>query len=137
MRKWSPEMQRRSHRALQIAIERKKKHDMLKWVLGCSPGVESLMLSRTTKTVSMQKWKATKSAGPSLEGHQGCGRRVQCLFLSIAVIAIQLAAYAFMSLEGPKTRGFAPTRSSILDLGFRQKSFRFQACFQGLKSEKN
>ena len=24
----------------------------------------------------------TKSAGPSLEGHQGCGHRLQCLFIN-------------------------------------------------------
>ena len=52
--------------------------------------------------------KIWQSAGPSLEGHQGCGPRVQCLFLPIAVIAIQLTAYAFMFLEDPETHGSPP-----------------------------
>ena len=50
-----------------------------------------------------------ESAGPSSEGHQGCGIRVRSLLNQLAVIAIQLAAYAFMSLEGPKTHGSPPS----------------------------
>ena len=40
------------------------------------------------------------SAGPSLEGPFS--------FYQLSVIAFQLAAYAFMSLEGPKTHGSPP-----------------------------
>ena len=37
MQKWSLKMPKRRHRAPQMATE-EKKHDMLKWMLGCSQG---------------------------------------------------------------------------------------------------
>ena len=37
-----PKMSKRRHRAFQMAFEEKRKHDMLKWMLGCSRGVKTV-----------------------------------------------------------------------------------------------
>ena len=54
VQKWGPELSKRRHRAFQMAFE-EKKHDMLKWMLGCSRGVK--MVSRNAEIEDSSKIK--------------------------------------------------------------------------------
>ena len=58
--KWNPKMLKRRHRAFQMTSEEKKKHDMLKWMLGCSRGVKMV-----AKIISHD---ASEEKGPAAEG---------------------------------------------------------------------
>ena len=60
VQKWSPEMSKTRHRAPQVASEEKKKHDMLKWMLGCSRGVKMV-----AKIISHD---ASEDKGPPADG---------------------------------------------------------------------
>ena len=83
-----------------------------------------------TKHCFISKKIRLKAAGPSLEGHQGCGDIVQCLFFSIAVIAIQLSACAWMSLEVPKTRRPASPDPECWIWDFVKNRFVFKLVFK-------
>ena len=95
--------------------------------------VSDLFIQAYTMILVILNYCYIKSAGPSLEGHQGCGSRVRSLFHSL------LFSYASVFLIVNRAQKPADLPHQILNvvLGFRQKSFRFQACFQGLKSQKN
>ena len=54
------ELSKRRHRALQVAPEAKKKHGMLRWMLGCSQGVKIV--------AKIMSHDASKEKGPAAEG---------------------------------------------------------------------
>ena len=71
-------------------------------------------------------WRGTKAA-----------RLFSRVFLSISSHCYSASSPCFYVFRGLKNLQIALTRSRMWDLGFRQKSLRFQACFQGLKNQKN
>ena len=58
-------------------------------------------------------------------------------FITIGGHAFQLPGYAFMALMGPNTVEIWPADPHLRILFLTKKSLRFQACFQGLKNQKN
>ena len=60
VKKQVPKTSKKMHRAPQVPSEEKKKHDMLRWMLGCSRGVK--MVAKITSH------DASEEKGPAAEG---------------------------------------------------------------------